>query len=200
MTSPGWPAVLREGDVVLRPLRLRDASAWWELRAANTAWLAPWEATSPDGAPPLRSFPGLVRELNRQGRSGAALPFAIEHAGHLAGQLTVGGISWGAMRSAHVGYWVDGRLAGRGITPLAVAIAVDHCLLTVGLHRVEVNIRPENAASLRVVAKLGFRPEGTRERYLHIDGAWRDHLSFALTAEELPDGLLARWRASQQQR
>jgi [ribosomal protein S5]-alanine N-acetyltransferase len=196
VTSSGWPAVLREGDVVLRPLRLRDASAWRELRAANTAWLAPWEATSPDGAPPLRSFPGLVRELNRQGRSGAAMPFAIEHAGRLAGQLTVGGVAWGAMRSAHVGYWIDGRLAGRGITPLAVAMAVDHCFGTVGLHRVEVNIRPENTASLRVVAKLGFRPEGSRARYLHINGGWRDHLSFALTAEELPDGLMARWRAS----
>ena len=46
-----------------------------------------------------------------------------------------------------------------------------------------------------MVAKLGFRPEGLRPRYLHIDGAWRDHLSYALTVEELPEGLLTRWRA-----
>jgi len=63
-----------------------------------------------------------------------------------------------------------------------------------GLHRVEVNIRPENAASLRVVEKLGFRDEGLRERYLHIDGAWRDHRTFALTVEDIrPEGLEARW-------
>ena len=68
--------------------------------------------------------------------------------------------------------------------PTAVAMAVDHCFGPVGLHRVEINIRPENAASLRVVAKLGFRPEGLRPRYLHIDGDWRDHLVFALNAEE----------------
>ena len=194
MLAPGWPAVLREGDVVLRPLRLRDANAWWEVRAANVAWLAPWEATSPDGGRPGRSFPALVRELNRQGRSGASMPFVLEHAGRLAGQVTVGGITWGAMRSAHIGYWLDGRLAGRGLMPTAVAMVVDHCLLGVGLHRVEVNIRPENAASRRVVDKLGFREEGLRREFLHIDGGWRDHLSYALTANDVPHGLLARWR------
>jgi [ribosomal protein S5]-alanine N-acetyltransferase len=57
----------------------------------------------------------------------------------------------------------------------------------------EINIRPENAASLRVVEKLGFRDEGLRPRYLHINGAWADHRSFALTTEEVPEGLLTRW-------
>jgi len=195
VSAPGWPAVLRDGDLVLRPLRRGDAAAWRSVRAANATWLRPWEATDPDGTPPVRTFGGLVRELSRQGRSGTAMPFALEVDGALAGQVTVGGITWGAMRSAHVGYWIDGRLAGRGHVPTAVALVTDHCLRT-GLHRVEVNIRPENAASLRVVEKLGFRPEGLRERFLHIDGAWCDHLTFALTRDELPHGLLARYRTS----
>ena len=63
------------------------------------------------------------------------------------------------------------------------------------LHRIEINIRPENTPSLRVVEKLGFRDEGRRPRYLHIDGDWRDHQSFALNAEDVPGGLMARWRA-----
>jgi ribosomal-protein-alanine N-acetyltransferase len=66
----------------------------------------------------------------------------------------------------------------------------------VRLHRVEINIRPENVASKRVVEKLGFREEGVRTRYLHIDGDWRDHISYVLTAEEVPDGVLRRWVAS----
>jgi ribosomal-protein-alanine N-acetyltransferase len=61
------------------------------------------------------------------------------------------------------------------------------------LHRIEIAIRPENEKSLRVVEKLGFRPEGLRPRYLHIDGDWRDHLVFALNAEELPGGMMRRW-------
>ena len=106
-------------------------------------------------------------------------------------------MTWGSLCSAHIGYWVDSRIAGRGVMPTAVALATDHAFAKVGLHRIEVNIRPENAASLRVVEKLGFRDEGVRKALLHIDGAWRDHRSFALTAEEVPGGLLARWRAQQ---
>jgi len=120
------------------------------------------------------------------------MPFVMTVRGDLVGQLTVSGITWGSLRSASIGYWVDQAVAGRGITPTCVALASDH-LFAIGLHRVEISIRPENAASLRVVEKLGFRPEGLRPRYLHIDGDWRDHLSYALVREEVPGGLLARW-------
>jgi ribosomal-protein-alanine N-acetyltransferase len=143
---------------------------------------------------PLRTYHQMVRDFNRQGRAGTALPFAVEVDGDLVGQLTVGSVVWGSLRCGAIGYWVDRRVAGRGVTPTAVAMATDHCLFTVGLHRIEVNIRPENAASLRVVEKLGFRDEGLRRRYLHIDGAWRDHRTFALTTEDVPGGLLPRWR------
>jgi ribosomal-protein-alanine N-acetyltransferase len=107
----------------------------------------------------------------------------------------VGGITWGSLCSAHVGYWIERRVAGRGIMPTALALGTDHCFRRIGLHRLEVNIRPENTASLRVVDKLGFRDEGIRRAYLHIDRAWRDHRTFALTAEEVPEGMLNRWRA-----
>ena len=121
---------------------------------------------------------------------------AKQAAHRLVGQLTVSSITWGSLRSANIGYWVDETVAGRGITPTAVALAVDHCFQAAGMHRIEVCIRPENAASLRVVHKLGFRSEGLRRAYLHIDGDWRDHEAFALTAEEVPEGLLARWHVT----
>jgi ribosomal-protein-alanine N-acetyltransferase len=140
----------------------------------------------------------MVRRFALQARAGEALPWAVTYDGRLAGQLTISGITWGSARGGSAGYWVDQDVAGRGVIPTALALAVDHCFFTVGLHRIEVNIRPENHASLRVVEKLGFRQEGLRERFLHIDGDWRDHLSFALTAEDVPGGLLQRWRASRQ--
>src|SRR6478735_1601397 len=186
-----WPVTLSDGPVGLRPLKLRDGARWRELRAANRHWLEPWEATPPDPRTPGMPYGQLVRALGREARAGRGLPFAITYDGDMVGQLSVSGISWGSLCSAHVGYWVSEHVAGRGITPTAVALVTDHCLLTLGLHRMEVNIRPENAASLRVVAKLGFRDEGLRLRYLHIDGAWRDHRTFAITREELgPGGLL----------
>jgi ribosomal-protein-alanine N-acetyltransferase len=113
------------------------------------------------------------------------LPFVVVYGGRLAGQVNVSNIVQGVLRSCTIGYWVDGELAGRGITPTAVALAIDHCFGRAGLHRVEIDIRPENAASLRVVEKLGLRREGYYERFLDIDGAWRDHVAFAVTVEEL---------------
>ena len=101
------------------------------------------------------------------------------------GQLSVGSIVLGSFRSCYVGYWVSRAVAGQQVIPTALALAGDHVLGPVGLHRIEVNIRPENTASLAVVRKLGFRGEGLRLHYLHIAGAWRDHLSFALTTEDL---------------
>lgn len=194
----GWPVELSEGPVGLRPLRYRDARAWNEVRTRNAAWLRPWEATPPPPAPPFAmSFRHMVRLYAAQGRADDALPWTVTYAGRLAGQLNVSNVVWGSARMGTVGYWVDAAVAGRGVIPTALALAVDYCFFTVGLHRIEVNIRPENRASLRVVEKLGFREEGLRPRYLHIDGDWRDHRSFALTAEEVPEGLVNRWRTSQ---
>ena len=193
--ATGWPAVLTEGNVTLRPLRRSDSHAWLALRADSASWLEPWDATSPVPMPgPRPTFGQFVRSLAAQARTGTTLPFAIEYRGELAGQLTVSSITYGSLRSGAIGYWVGRRFAGLGITPTAVALATDHCFFVLGLHRIEVNIRPENAPSLRVVEKLQLRDEGLRERYLHIAGEWADHRSFALTAEEVPDGLLARWR------
>ncbi len=103
----------------------------------------------------------MVRHLRAEAGAGRMLPFVIEYQGRLVGQLTVAGITWGSMCSGHVGYWVDEAVAGRGVMPTAVALVVDHCFRTVGLHRIEVCIRPENRPSRRVVEKLGFREEGS---------------------------------------
>lgn len=185
--------MLRDGDVTLRPLRLRDATDLERELLANRAWLRPWEATNPDGFATLEGR-AIIRGLLSYGRTGAGLAFAIEVDGELVGQLNVAGMTFGSLSSAQMGYWVAERVAGRGVTPTAVALATDYCFSDLRLHRMEICIRPENSASLRIVEKLGFRYEGYRERYIHIAGAWRDHVCFALTAEEVPQGVMARWR------
>jgi len=138
----------------------------------------------------------MARSLRAEARAGRTLPWVITYDGRLVGQLTIGGIAYGSLRSAHIGYWVDRNHAGRGIVPTAVALGADYCFFTLGLHRLEINLRPENAASRRVVEKLGFRYEGIRENFLHINGQWRDHLAFAVTAEDAPAGVLARLQQS----
>ncbi|WP_189114457.1 GNAT family N-acetyltransferase [Pilimelia terevasa] len=200
---PGWPAVLGADGVLLRPYQRADADAWVALRRRNEQWLTPWEPTPPRSWADANSAAGfrLVHTAQRRaGLRGDAMTFAVclrEDGGErLVGHLNLGNIVRRAFCSTFAGYWVDHRVAGRGVMPTALALAVDHAFGPGGLHRVEVNIRPENTASRRVVEKLGFREEAHHPRYLHIDGAWRDHVGYALTTEDLHDegGLLARWR------
>lgn len=189
MTIP----VLRDGSVAIRPIRIRDAKTLERELLDNRAWLRKWEATNP-GGPVGFDAKASIRSLLAHSRSGHGVPFIIEVDGELAGQLNVSGMSYGSLSSASIGYWVAERFAGRDVTPTAVALATDHVFFGLGLHRMEICIRPENAPSLRVVEKLGFRYEGLRRRFIHINGDWRDHFCFALTVEEIPEGVLQRWR------
>jgi [ribosomal protein S5]-alanine N-acetyltransferase len=196
---PGWPASLgalrvRAGVVAVRPVRLRDGPAWSEIRIRDERHLAPWEPTTPGGWAQRHSageWPARWLLLRAAGRRGSALPFAMTVDGRLAGHVMVGNVVREPLLSGYIGYWCDARLACRGVTTAAVALVVDHCFGPVGLHRLEATVRPENAASLRVLEKLGFREEGLFRRYLDVDGAWRDHLCYALTVEDLPAGSMA---------
>ena len=183
---------LTEGRTTIRPIRLRDARTLERELVANRGWLRKWEATNPHG-PMNFDVRSSIRALQQHARAGLGVPFVIEVDGEVAGQLNVSGIAYGSLSSATLGYWVAERFAGLGATPTAVALATDHCFFSIGLHRMEICIRPENGPSLRVVEKLGFRYEGLRRRYIHINGDWRDHFCFALTVEELPQGVLRRW-------
>lgn len=196
----GWPVTL-EGrtpsgtDVLLRPISVDDIPEIARVRRLNADWLGPWDSTSPVRAE-RRTNEEVVREYERAARAGEALPFVVVVDGAVVGQLTVSNIVRGAFWSCTAGYWVSRSVAGRGVMPTALALAGDHLFGRLGMHRLEVNIRPENAKSIAVVRKLGFREEGLRPRFLHIDGAWRDHLGYALTAEEVgPEGLLGRLHA-----
>ncbi len=184
---------LRDGPVAIRPVRVRDARQLERELLDNRGWLRKWEATNPHG-PMSFDVRSSIRALLANARAGLALPFIVEVDGRFAGQVNVSGITYGSLSSASTGYWVSERFAGRSATPTAVALATDYCFFELGLHRMEICIRPENAPSLRVVEKLGFRYEGLRRRYIHIDGGWRDHFCFALVVEEIPEGVLHRWR------
>jgi ribosomal-protein-alanine N-acetyltransferase len=181
--------VLTHGDLKLRVAKLRDSKELERIILGNREWLRPWEATNPH-APNSFDVKAQLRGLLRQLNDESGMPFVIEVQGKLQGQLNVANVMYGSVSSAVLGYWVSPEVAGRGVMPTAVALVTDYLMDQVGLHRVEINIRPENLASLRVIQKLGFRYEGLKQRYIHINGDWRDHYVFALTKEELPEGLL----------
>ncbi|WP_343601175.1 GNAT family protein [Mycobacterium sp.] len=190
---PGWPmpvGPLRVGAGVvrLRPVRLRDGAQWSRTRLADRGHLEPWEPSADIDwgvRHTVSSWPAVCSSLRSEARRGRMLPYAIELDGQFCGQLTIGNVTHGALRSAWIGYWVSRSATGGGVATGALALGLDHCFGPVMLHRVEATVRPENTASRAVLAKVGFREEGLLRRYLQVDGAWRDHVLVALTVEDL---------------
>lgn len=188
---------LSHGRLLLRMLRRRDAGEWVELRTVNEVWLRRWESTPLDQGwvkwadrHTAATFHQLLRQQRSAVRAGSQLPYGIFLDGRLVGQVNVSNVVRGAFNSAFLGYWVARSEAGHGVAPTAVALVADLAFST-GLHRLEANVRPENAASVRVAEKVGFRSEGLRRRYLAIDGDYRDHVGFVLLSEDLPGGVLS---------
>ncbi|QHE71282.1 Ribosomal-protein-S5p-alanine acetyltransferase [Rhodococcus sp. WAY2] len=113
------------------------------------------------------------------------LPMAIELDGNFCGQITIGNVVRGALRSAWIGYWVASDVNGLGVATGALALGLDHAFGPVGLHRIEATVRPENLASQAVLRNVGFREEGLLKRYLDVDGQWRDHILVGMTVEDV---------------
>jgi ribosomal-protein-alanine N-acetyltransferase len=187
-----WPVVLQSDEITLRPARFRDRARWNQVRAENKEWLTPWEATLPVipfGSPALENhterptFYQMVRLLNHEARAGRSYSFLIWSGANMVGQVTMGGVMYGALRGAHIGYWIDRNFANKGLTTQAVKLVSGFGFAELGRHRIEINVRPENAASCRVAEKAGFVMEGQRKAFLHIDGAWRDHICFVKNNE-----------------
>ena len=193
------PINLHGRRVVLRTLQDADYESWLEVRRRCHEWLVKWEPRSAHAAhlaEDERSFVSRCSIRERERQMGTGFGFGVFFEGRFVGEITLSSIQRGPLQSAFVGYWIDQAVAGRGLMPESVVTVLQYAFETLRLHRVEINIIPRNAASRRVVEKLGLRFEGIAERYLEIDGAWEDHAHYAITAEEWLDRapqLVADW-------
>ena len=186
LVKPGDPPIKQ---LSIREMVARDHRQAAQVRADNQHWLAPWEASVAPGYPPEdMELEAFIRRSARLVRQRRYYPFAVYADEQLVGQVTIGDIALGASHSGNLGYWVAEAYRGRGVITAAVAMVLDLCLGAPYLHRVEINIRPENKVSLRVVQKLGLRFEGRKQNFYCIAGSWADHLGYAATAEEIPAG------------
>ena len=198
----GWPVdtptvVTRSGQSVrLRSLERGDGVAWRRYRMEDRRLLEPVEPTAVHGWDEAHNTQGwkyTFRNLMDWAERGVVVPAAIEVDGQFAGQLTLGNIQHGAIRSCWIGYWVHSAMQGRGVATASVALGIDHAFRQVEMHRVEATVMESNVASRRVLEKAGFRHEGTLLRNLHINGSWTDHFLMAITLEEIaPHGSLVR--------
>jgi ribosomal-protein-alanine N-acetyltransferase len=174
--------------VVLRPLVASDFPSWREVRRRNVDWLTKWEPRPPEGYPndsnDRAAFAARCGAREREWQLGTGYGFGIFVSGELAGEINLSGVQRGPFQNAYVGYWIDRAKAGQGYVPEAFVVAARFAFEDLGLHRLQVAIIPRNRASRRVAEKLGLRDEGVALRYLAINGAWEDHIRYAITAEE----------------
>jgi [ribosomal protein S5]-alanine N-acetyltransferase len=155
----------------IRPLAEADARDLLARRLANRAFLAPFDPERPESFFTLATQREIARNPD-------GLRFAILDAGALAGTIALSNVSYGPFRSGNVGYWVSADRNGRGLATRAVGELVQRAFGELGLHRLEAGTLVDNSASQRVLARNGFERIGLARRYLHINGAWRDHLLF----------------------
>jgi ribosomal-protein-alanine N-acetyltransferase len=179
------PLVRGEG-LYLRPAIASDYSAWARLREESRAFLAPWEPTWLSDDLTRAAF---RRRLRRQAEDIAAdesFAFLIFDAtsDELLGGLTLGGVRRGVAQAATLGYWMGAPHAGKGRMTRAVAAVVRFGFDTLRLHRIEAACIPDNAPSIALLERNGFRREGFARAYLKINDAWRDHILLALLEGE----------------
>jgi ribosomal-protein-alanine N-acetyltransferase len=174
--------------ILLRALVASDFPAWREVRRRNVDWLTKWEAQRIQGQPDMvedrDAFAVRCSARQRERQLGTAFGFGIFVEGELAGEINLSSIQRGPFQNAYVGYWIDEKHAGNGYMPEALVVLSRFAFDDLHLHRLQVAIIPRNRASRRVVEKLDLREEGIAERYLEINGAWEDHVRYAMTVEE----------------
>jgi len=173
--------------VVLRYPTPSDCAEYLAVRLANRKFLEPWEGSPPDGSDPFgrESFARVLK--SRRSEANHRFLICLATTGEIIGHISLGNIVRGCFLSCYTGYWLAKPHTGRGLMTEALGLALGHAFTVLDLHRVEANIIPTNRASLSLVKRCGMRYEGTAKRYLRINGRWRDHEHWAITAEE--------WRA-----
>ena len=169
----------------IRPLELADAARLATLIDADREILAVFDPVRPPSWFTEAGQRARLEELEPRHAAGHVHPFAIlDDAGELAGTIFVNNIVRGPFQSATLGYWVSSSRTGRGLASGAVAAAVERAFGPLALHRLEAGTLVDNHASQRVLARNGFTRFGLAPRYLHIGGAWQDHILFQRTAED----------------
>ncbi|HEY1942000.1 MAG TPA: GNAT family protein [Roseiarcus sp.] len=187
LTRPLDPEPLVRGvGVYLRPAVAGDYLAWSRLREQSRMFLTPWEPTWPEDDLTRAAFRRRLRRQAEEMARDESYAFLIFDAtsDELIGGLTLGGIRRGVAQAATLGYWMGAPHAGKGHMTRAVAAIARFGFSNLRLHRIEAACIPDNAPSMALLQRNGFRREGLARAYLKINDAWRDHVLFALLEGE----------------
>ncbi|WP_354392379.1 GNAT family N-acetyltransferase [Streptomyces atratus] len=180
-------AYLAEGArTAIRPFTPADAEEFTDRAKESHGMHHPW-LFPPDDARAYAAYAGrLTEDATKAGF--LVCERAVDDgngtaSGPIAGFININNIVGGAFRCGALGYGAFVHAAGRGLMSEGLDLVMRYAFGPLGLHRLEANIQPANAGSIALVRRAGFRLEGFSPDFLFIDGAWRDHERWAITAE-----------------
>lgn len=176
------PLVIETRRLILRLPEMSDHTAWAAIRRDGVDFLRPWEPSWSTDHFTRRAFRNRVYWAQRAREEGRALAFFLvrREDARLVGALTLDNIRRGPAQSAQVGYWIGPEFARQGFMSEALSATMGYAFATLDLSRIEAACLPGNEASRGLLEGAGFRYEGTAEKYLQIDGRWRDHVLYAV--------------------
>ena len=186
-TSAPPPLELPGKRVLVRSPRVADWHEWSRLRARSWRFLQPWE---PSWTLDALSRPAYRRRLKQyaadweRDEGYSFMVFSRDDRPQLVGGIALNNVQRGVADSAVMGYWMGEPFAGQGYMREAVPLVLDFAFYKLGLHRVEAACLEENTRSHSLLTKAGFQHEGEARGLLKINGAWRDHLVFAILRDD----------------
>jgi len=178
---------LEGAHLCLRPLVAADFESYAALVRANGSHLAPTGSGPTGDDDPTASpeaFAAFVDDRELQRALDEAHRFVVETDGELAGEFALAGILRGHVQAALVEGWIGQAYAGQHFAPEAYVLLARHAFEDLDLHRLDGAVLPDNAGVKAALAKLGIRSEGISPNYMRVNGEWRDHERYVLTAEE----------------
>jgi ribosomal-protein-alanine N-acetyltransferase len=183
------PSLYRRYDgkaIYIRPPQSNDWLAWAELRTESREFLEPWEPTWPHSALSRATYRRRLQRYARDGRDDEGYAFLIFRQADdvLVGGVNMSNVARGIRLSCSLGYWIGERYARQGYMTGAVRVTLQFAFDQLRLHRVEAGCVPTNFASRDLLRKVGFTEEGYARKYLSINGAWHDHLLFAMVSDD----------------
>ena len=187
LTFPGGQQpVIRGEGLYLRYPRVADFPIWAKLRAESQEFLTPWEPVWADDELTRGAFRRRIKRYQKETRQDSAYVFFVlrESDNALVGGCTISNVRRGATQCCTLGYWIGAKFARQGYMTYALRTLLPFAFRTLGLHRIEAACLTDNDASKNLLTRVGFLQEGLARRYLLINGAWADHLLFALLKEE----------------
>lgn len=167
--------------IYIRMAEKSDYSQFHKVRSENKQFLQPYEPTWDSTALSKKTFYARVRNDRHEASQDRKYGFLIFQKSNnmLVGGVNLNNVQRGVFQACSLGYWMAQNQNSKGYMTEVVKLITDKCLKEWGFNRVQAATLLGNIASIRVLEKCGFEPEGEAKKYLKIDGKWQDHRLFA---------------------